>query len=359
MGGKPPGPSKEERNLQTAQRDSLLAQQRLLENQYREQSLLAPILYKQNNIRPVYENNGHPVNRGNGLEPAQIIGFEDLGPTPEQQAYQELLKIQTEGAKTQQETARYNQALQRLELQGQGYDIQTDAEGNPTGLTLRPGSIQALQEETSRRLLERQNQALSGTLPVDPALQQQFDRSDAVLAAQLRSNLGTGYETSTPGIQALAQARQDRESAIYAAQHGEIGYAGQLAAQSRASGTDNSAFNILERSLGQSQYLNSFAQAGSPAARSAQLIGTIQSPYAPVDGGQGGGFGTLAELYGQAAQGSRRPGGPVKNRGVGALSGALSGAAAGATAGSAIPVYGTAIGAGVGAIIGGVGGYYS
>lgn len=354
MGGKPPGPSKEERNLQTQQANALRQQQQLLENQYREQSLLAPILYRQNNIKPIYENQGNPVNRGNGLEAPQIIGYEDLGPTDEQKAYQELLRIQTEGAKTQQETARYNQALQRLELQQQGYDIQTDAQGNPTGLSLREGSIQALQDQTSRRLLERQNQALSGELPVDPNLQRQFDRSDEILGEQLRKNLGAGYASSTPGIQALAQSREGREAAIYAAQHGEIGYAGQLAAQSRGSNTTNSAFNILDRTGQNSQYLNPLANQGSPSARSAQLLGTIQSPYTDLGGASGGGgFGTLAQLYGDAANSARagRPG-PDKNR----LAGVLGGATQGAIAGAPIaPPYG-AIG---GAVVGGTLGYFA
>lgn len=341
---KPPGPSKQEKAAQQAQADLLNQQRQLIQDQYKQQQLLAPVLYKQNNIEPIYGPDG--------FGGQTITGFRDLGPTDEQKAYKELLDIQTRQARTADQ-------LQPLQLEQQGYRLQKDAEGNITGLQLIPGSIQDLQNTTTRQLLERQQQALAGTLPVDPALQKQFDRSDAVLNETLRKNLGEGYATSTPGIQAQAQAASNRENAIYAAQHGEIGYAGQLASQAVDRANANSPYNIFQQTGGTAQLLTPFASQGSPNARSAQLIGTVGAPYQQ----SGGGFGTLAQLYGDQAnqlfranQARNQPG---KNRGAAALGGALTGAATGAAVGTAVPVIGTTIGAIGGAIVGGATGYLS
>ena len=284
MGSGPsfPKPTAQEKDLQAQQANSLAFQNQILRRQYEEQQLLAPILYKQNNIEPIYAADGFGGNT--------ITGFRDLGPTPEQQANRELLDLQLKQAK-------FAQNLQPLELEQQGYRIQRDEAGNPTKLELIPGSIQDLQNQTARRLLERQNQALDGSLPVDPALERQFDRSDEILRSSLRKNLGEGYETSTPGIQALAEQADRRNNAIYAAQHGEIGYAGQLADQALNRFNVNNPYNTLQRTSGSAQFLSPFAQEGTTNARSAQLIGTVEAPYRNT-----GGFGTLSQLYGNALQ---------------------------------------------------------
>lgn len=285
MGSGPsfPKPTPQEKALQSTQADLLNQQRLILQDQYKQQQLLAPILFKQNNIKPIYADTGFGG-------PQEIVGYEDLGPTKEQIANQKLLDLQLQQAE-------YAQALQPLELEQQGYRIQRDETGKPIKLDVIPGSIQDLQTQTARRLLERQNQALSGTLPVDPALQKQFDRSDAILDETLRKNLGEGYATSTPGIQAQAQAASNRENAIYAAQHGEIGYAGQLANQALDRFNVNNPYNTLQRTSGSAQFLSPFAQEGTTNARSAQLIGTVEAPYRNTSG-----FGTLSQLYGNALQ---------------------------------------------------------
>lgn len=285
MGSGPdfPKPTPEEKQLQSTQADMLNQQRLILQDQYKQQQLLAPILFKQNNIKPIYADTGFGG-------PQEIIGYEDLGPTPEQEANRKLLDMQMRQME-------YAQALQPLQMEQQGYRATLDENGKPTKLELIPGSIQDLENQTAKRLLERQNQALDGTLPVDPALQRQFDRSDQVLASTLRKNLGEGYATSTPGIQAQAEAESRRQAAIYAAQHGEIGYAGQLADAALSRFNTNSPYNTLQRTSTSAQYLSPFAAEGTTNARSAQLIGTIEAPYRNT-----GGFGTLSQLYGNALQ---------------------------------------------------------
>ena len=332
---KPPGPSKQEKAAQQAQADMLNQQRQLIQDQYKQQQLLAPVLYKQNNIEPIYGPDG--------FGGQAITGFRDLGPTPEQKAYNELLDIQTRQARAADQ-------LQPLQLEQQGYRLQKDANGNITGLELIPGSIQDLQNTTTRQLLERQQQALAGTLPVDPALQKQFDRSDQILNATLRKNLGEGYATSTPGIQAQAQAASNRENAIYAAQHGEIAYAGQLASQAVDRANANTPYNIFSNTSNAAQFLSPFAQQGSPNARSAQLLGTIGAPFTQ---GQNGGFGTLAQLYGDQAgqlfRSNQAYNQPQRNRAVGILSGAAGGAAAGAALGPYGAIGGALVGGTLGA----------
>lgn len=353
---KPPKPSAAQNNASQAQADLLTQQRSIMQAQYDQQQLLAPLLYKQNNVEPTYGADG------------KITGFRDLGPTPEQTAYQHSLAAQ-------EKNLAYSQALQPLQFQQQGYNVQKDENGMPTGFTLIPGGAADLQaqyatqqlatgkqqQEVNQLLLDRSKQALAGNLPVDPSLQRQFDTSEQVLRSSLAKNLGPGYETSTPGIQALAQARQRRDETIYGAQHGEIGYADQLAMAGQSGGIQPQGVNPWA-SIGNSgttaQYLSPFASQGSSNARSAQLLGTVGAPFSNSSG-----FGTLAQMYGQDAgqlqqsQMAGYVGGP--SQATKAIGGALSGAATGATIGSGAGPYGTAIGAVGGALVGAGAGYFS
>lgn len=354
MGSSAPKPSTAEKNAQQAQADILNQQRTMLQAQYDQQQLLAPILYKQNNIEPTYGADG------------KITGFHDLGPTQEQTAYSHLLSAQ-------EKNLAYSQALEPLQLQQQGYQVQTDANGMPTGFSLIPGGAADLQgqyatqqlatgkqqQEVNQLLLDRSKKALAGELPVDPGLDRHFNDSEQILRASLSKQLGPGYETSTPGIQALANFTQRKNETIYGAQHGEIGYADQLAQAGQSQGispSGTSPWSTLNNAGTAAQYLNPFASQGGPNARSAQLLGTVGAPFTNSTG-----FGTLAQMYGSEASQLMQSNRAYSTAGqTGKIAGgALSGAVAGATVGSLVPGIGTAIGAAGGAIIGGGAGYLS
>lgn len=64
-----PGPSAEERALQAEQAQMIRENRDIARAMYQQQKLLAPFMYKQLNLRPIYDNRG------------EIVGFEELDPS--------------------------------------------------------------------------------------------------------------------------------------------------------------------------------------------------------------------------------------------------------------------------------------
>lgn len=110
----------------------------------------------------------------------------------------------------------------------------TQRAGDILGLERLPEEAdpaQNLREENEQLLLERQNAALRGELPVNPALLSSLDEQEEELRAQLMQNLGEGFETSTPGIEALSEFEQKKQAILEAARRDDIATAGGLANQ--------------------------------------------------------------------------------------------------------------------------------
>jgi hypothetical protein len=101
-------------------------------------------------------------------------------------------------------------------------------------------------QEAEQLLLDRQLKALRGELPVAPGLLRDLGKQQQVLKEQLRRNLGEGFATSSPGIEALANFNQRRNEVLEAARRGDIQQAGELAAQSGVTGG-----NLLQQRLNQ------------------------------------------------------------------------------------------------------------
>lgn len=64
--------------------------------------------------------------------------------------------------------------------------------------------------------LQQAIEALEGKVATDPTLLRAFEERERVLREQLLRQLGPGYETSTPGLQALANFDRERSEAIAA-----------------------------------------------------------------------------------------------------------------------------------------------
>lgn len=71
------------------------------------------------------------------------------------------------------------------------------------------------QQRINELLRQRQVNALEGNAPVDPGLERNLGLQEQTLRNQLRAQLGGGYETSTPGMQALANFNQRATEARY------------------------------------------------------------------------------------------------------------------------------------------------
>lgn len=285
-----PEPTQEERNLTAAQTEAINTQRALLIDQLRQQNLVAPYIYQQAGLQPIYGDGIDPLTG----QPGQVIvGFNQVD-TPELIAQREALTNQAELSKLQLGDARLAAFLEPVALEQAGYTLQKDDKGNITGLVLNPEGPAALQNDVNTQLLKRTQQALAGTLPVDPNLQRQFDTSEAVLRSQLAKNLGPGYETSTPGIQALADFTKRKNETIYSAQHGEISFADQLAQAGQATNANNlrtaqGAGTALNVAL---SYQNPFARPGQSASTAQLLQGVTQAPFQGATQ-----FGTLSQLY--------------------------------------------------------------
>ncbi len=99
------------------------------------------------------------------------------------------------------------------------------------GLTRTADPARDLREQNELALLERQGAALRGELPVNPGLLSDLDQQEEDLRASLLENLGTGFETSTPGIEALSEFGERKAAILDASRRDDIAGAGNLANQ--------------------------------------------------------------------------------------------------------------------------------
>jgi hypothetical protein len=174
-----------------------------------------------------------------------------------------------------------NEQLRRQELlapvlyKQAGIAPQYDASGNITGFAELPNTdtLKDLRQDIEKRFLERTQAALKGELPEDPGLLRQLQEGETQLNESLSRQLGPGYATSTPGIEALSNFQKRKSELLDAARRGDLTLAEQLGL---ARGAANMASNTAEMGL------------ESEAIRS------------PFQGGQG--FGNLAALYNSPLQ---------------------------------------------------------
>lgn len=101
--------------------------------------------------------------------------------------------------------------------------------GDISGLEQVADPSRDLRKQNEQLLLERQNAALRGELPVSPALLSDLSDQETQLRESLLQNLGTGFETSTPGIEALAKFNEHKNAILEATRRDDIAGAGQQA----------------------------------------------------------------------------------------------------------------------------------
>jgi hypothetical protein len=150
-------------------------------------------------------------------------------PTAEERELQknqaELLALQRQIIEAQQ---RQNAILLPFLAEQEGYDIETDTTGNITKISKRFDPDDAKKKELESGLLDRSLKALKGELPVDPGLEESLQKQEVDLRQRLASQLGPGYETSTPGIETLDQFFRTSEILRDGARTGQLTLAEQL-----------------------------------------------------------------------------------------------------------------------------------
>lgn len=187
-----------------------------------------------------------------------------------QQAQADNLSQQTAILKAQYQQ---QQLLAPILYKQAGLTPTMDAQGNITGFTQDPTqqANQALTDSIQTQTLQRESDALAGKLPIDPGLTQELNQEDQTLNSTLQKNLGTGYATSTPGIQAQATQANKRAALTYAVQTGDI--TNSAALQQSVSQSQNDSLNRL---LGVS---GATGQTASLYGQNAQGYGSLIGSY--------------------------------------------------------------------------------
>lgn len=153
-----------------------------------------------------------------------IVGFEKI---PEsraeiqkrelrEQLESQLLQSQLDALSREEEFAPRRQELEERLLNEQIAAVEREAELAPE------------RQEIEQLQLDRSIAALRGELPVDPALLRDLDQEEQKLRDQLKKQLGTGFETSTPGIEALSEFGNRRSEILERARRGDIAAADRL-----------------------------------------------------------------------------------------------------------------------------------
>lgn len=267
-----PKPSEEELALRREQTALAQQQRQIIEETMRQQNLLQPILMENQGYRPIYSTVDPAAQQRaqqidarlgelqgfvNTARPAinlpQYVGeaqkyatMQQLGLTPEQfdQSYDRM--VNNEGAFYYRKEGvnqiagtninQYGEEMNALQRE-RGTLADRLTAGRITGYELLPEvaaqqkrlrELQGQQQEITGMMQERTLKALRGELPIDPAIERWISEGRQTLGDQLRANLGTGYATSTPGIQALAEFDKRANEIRSAAQRDAIYNTSQL-----------------------------------------------------------------------------------------------------------------------------------
>lgn len=114
----------------------------------------------------------------------------------------------------------------------------------------------------------RTRAALAGGLPDDPALLRTIQEQQLQTEARLRGELGTGYATSTPGIQALADWDKRKAELLYAARQNDLTNTFNSYLQGTNAGVQQGALR--------GKTLADIASGGLPFINAGTAIGTAQ-----------------------------------------------------------------------------------
>jgi hypothetical protein len=149
--------------------------------------------------------------------------------------------------------------------------------GEIVGFNRTQDGNSALRGEVEKGLLERSKAALEGKLPLDPVLLKELGRQEEELNNTLRSRLGSGYDVSSAGIQALGDFGLNKAIAMSDSARKDLVTAEGLAINRNAN-TNANIDAVISRALGIT----------SAPAGVAQAMGSVAS-----------GYGDMSQVYQQ------------------------------------------------------------
>lgn len=130
-----------------------------------------------------------------------------------------------------------------------GYTIKYDNAGKIIGLEESQDPDAVKRRELESGLLEQSLKALRGELPVSPSLERALSRQEEQLRERLSSQFGTGYETSSPGIESLQEFQTSSEGLREDVRRGMLTQSEQLSQARGAEGIGRMG-NVTNTALG-------------------------------------------------------------------------------------------------------------
>jgi hypothetical protein len=246
-------------------------------------------------------------------------------PTPQEKELQGMqLQVLKESRALQQEQLRLQDLLAPTLYKSAGLKPRYDA-GKIVGFDELDDQLSGMRTELEKGSLQRALQAQRGELGVDPALEREIAEGTRLQDATLLQQLGPGFATSTPGIQARATMGQRAAELRSAARRGEMTLAEQLGLARE--GANQARANARLPGIGTALGLHTGQGGAANYQGIAQMLQQMQQER------------SLA----WQAQPKR------KNMAMNVGSMAAMGAAAGSLAG---PGIGTGVGAGIGGLLG-------
>jgi len=138
------------------------------------------------------------------------------------------IALQQEQLELLQEQRKLSDLLTPFLFEEAGITAIRDEAGEIIGFEREEDPNQPLREEIERGFLERTQAALAGELPVNPALIRAREEGLKTLEERLRKQLGPGFETSSPGIEALSEFGTRSEELFEGARRGDLTLAESL-----------------------------------------------------------------------------------------------------------------------------------
>lgn len=204
-----------------------------------------------------------------------------------------------------------------------GVEPQYDEQGNLTGFKETVDPLKDQQKSLQKQFYDRTQLALEGKLPTDPGLTTSLDEQETQLREQLRKQLGPGYETSTPGIQALAKFNQNKQNVLEGARRGDLTMAEQLGLAQTSSNVGQQAQNFGQiMGVGQSQ-LSGAGQLGQVASGYGSAANSLMSDRLATYQGQMTSYQNQQKSFGQMFSGLGQLGGMALFAPANAASGSL------------------------------------
>jgi hypothetical protein len=226
-----------------------------------------------------------------------------------QQEQTEILRQQRDIIQSQ---VKQQELLAPFMYKQMGLTPKMDASGKIIGFEEIEDGTSDLRKEIEMGFLQRTQKALKGELPVDPALERELSEGEQTLRDHLFRNLGSGYETSSAGIEALGDFQERATTLREGARRGDLTLAEQLGL-AREEGNQMRVLRTLQGQQSISDIL------GSGASRLSQVAAGYNMPLQNL-------FQQRQMGYQGALQASQAQGQTMAGLGMGVGSLAMAGA---------------------------------